>query len=203
MSNRVHEQMIADNNWVKQHSYYEKDPVKRGFGSLYLTPTDINFKEQVEMSFRALGKAYDWELEKFRLSQKSVDKTNRRRFLKNTVRFIKNPYGYTFWKLLIHMDTPKLFGVAVFFSIIGSMIGGLKESYFLNQKMQWYNYNGENVNGNGTQQIGFKNTKLNFPLSLFFSTLFTPPGAELFVTNPANDQNIRLHLELLKKYDKL
>ena len=42
-----------------------------------------------------MGKQYDWELEKFRLGKKSIDKGNKKRGFKNLFRFIKNPIGYT------------------------------------------------------------------------------------------------------------
>lgn len=46
-----------------------------------------------------MGKQYDWEMERFRLAKKPIDRANKRRLLKTTLRFIKNPYGFTFWRL--------------------------------------------------------------------------------------------------------
>ena len=45
-----------------------------------------------------MGKQYDWELEKFRLGKKPIDKANKRRGFKNFFRFVKNPLGYISWK---------------------------------------------------------------------------------------------------------
>ena len=46
-----------------------------------------------------MGKQFDWEMERFRLAKKPIDRANKRRLLKTTLRFIKNPYGFTYWRL--------------------------------------------------------------------------------------------------------
>ena len=50
------------------------------------------------MSYRSVGRAHDWDIEKYRKSGKGADKGNRRRFMKNVARIIKNPLGYVYWK---------------------------------------------------------------------------------------------------------
>ena len=50
------------------------------------------------MIWRSMGKAHDWELEKFRLAKKFPDKGNKRRFFKNLFRLFKHPMGYMYWK---------------------------------------------------------------------------------------------------------
>jgi hypothetical protein len=47
-----------------------------------------------------MGKQYDWEMERFRLGRKMIDRGNKRRFIKNTLRFIKHPAGYFYWKTI-------------------------------------------------------------------------------------------------------
>lgn len=44
-----------------------------------------------------MGKTYDWELEKFRLGRKFVDKGNKRRIYRNFARFVKHPLAYVSW----------------------------------------------------------------------------------------------------------
>jgi len=53
-----------------------------------------------------MGKQYDWELEKFRLGKKPVDKGNKRRGFKNFFRFVKNPLGYISWKTYRWFNPP-------------------------------------------------------------------------------------------------
>ena len=93
----LQEKMETDHLWVKPAP---GKPVNgpNSFGQFYLDPAAPNFKEQLEMSYRSLGKTYDWELEKYRMASKSADFGNRRRFFKNLARFVKNPIGYTYWK---------------------------------------------------------------------------------------------------------
>ena len=50
------------------------------------------------MMYRSMGRQHDWELEKFRVGKKYPDRGNKRRVLKNLVRFVKNPMGYVWWK---------------------------------------------------------------------------------------------------------
>merc|ERR1740124_1071017 len=54
------------------------------------------------MIWRSMGKAHDWELEKFRLMKKPVDRGNKKRFFKNVFRFLKHPMGYMYWKTYKH-----------------------------------------------------------------------------------------------------
>ena len=54
------------------------------------------------MIWRSMGKAHDWELEKFRLMKKPVDRGNKKRWFKNTLRFFKHPMGYMYWKSYKH-----------------------------------------------------------------------------------------------------
>lgn len=56
------------------------------------------------MSFRTVMNRFDWDGEKYRMSDKAADKGNRRRVIKNFVRFVKNPFGYTYWKGLRNIN---------------------------------------------------------------------------------------------------
>lgn len=68
---------------------------------------------------RSIGKQYDWELEKFRLGKKGVDRGNKRRAFKNFFRFVKNPISYTFWKIDRFFPTiPKLIPIMFVFTWI-------------------------------------------------------------------------------------
>lgn len=90
--------METDHIWIKNNP---KNPVYNynNYGQHFLNQNDTNYKEQLEMSYRSMGRAHDWDIEKYRKGDKGSDKGNRRRFMKNVARFIKNPYGYTYWKL--------------------------------------------------------------------------------------------------------
>ena len=51
------------------------------------------------MIYRSMGKQYDWELEKFRLARKPIDRGNKKRLIKNFMRFLKHPIAYVGWRL--------------------------------------------------------------------------------------------------------
>lgn len=67
------------------------------------------------MTYRSFGKTYDWELEKYRLQKKIVDKGNKRRFLRNIPRFFKNPLAYFAWSTArwYNASVPRLFMTSI------------------------------------------------------------------------------------------
>lgn len=110
--------METDQLWVKNNP---KNPLLtyNYFGQHYLNPRDRNYKEQLEMTYRTMGRTYDWDVEKYRKSGKSADKGNRRRFMKNIARLVKNPYGYLYWKF--NRGKPlQVFPTILFTSILGA-----------------------------------------------------------------------------------
>lgn len=88
--------MNADYLWVR-HAPIEQGMKFRNHGQYFPYERAPNRIERMEMTYRSLGKAYDWELEKYRLSRKPVDKGNKRRFFRNVFRFIKHPMAYITW----------------------------------------------------------------------------------------------------------
>lgn len=108
----LQEKMETDHIWIKNNP---KNPIQgsNNYGQHWLNQADSNYREQLEMSYRTMGRAHDWDIEKYRKSPKSSDKGNRRRFFKNFARFVKNPYGYTFWKVNGFKKSITLFPVVV------------------------------------------------------------------------------------------
>lgn len=72
-----------------------------------------------------MGKTYDWELEKYWMASKSSDIGNRRRFFKNLARFIKNPFGYAYWKSYRLTSGTNLLNMFFGLTIIGSFYKGI------------------------------------------------------------------------------
>lgn len=69
------------------------------------------------MSYRTLGRTFDWDMEKYRMGSKPSDKGNRRRFLKNSARFVKNPAAYLYWKFSPYSKNYSLAPFIIFSSI--------------------------------------------------------------------------------------
>lgn len=80
------------------------------------------------MSYRSLGKAYDWELEKYRMAAKPADVGNRRRFFKNLARFVKNPIGYTYWKTFKYAQGVNTLTFIFGFALVGGFYQAIQES---------------------------------------------------------------------------
>ena len=77
------------------------------------------------MSYWTMGKNYDWELEKYRMAAKSSDLGNRRWFFKNLAWFIKNPYGYTYWKSYRLTWGANFMNMLFGLTILGSFYSGI------------------------------------------------------------------------------
>lgn len=88
--------MASDYLWVR-HAPVEEGSKVKNHGYHYLYNRAPNNIERLEMIYRSMGKTYDWELEKFRLGRKFVDKGNKRRMYRNFARFVKHPLAYISW----------------------------------------------------------------------------------------------------------
>lgn len=118
----MHEKMQQDYIWLRENPAADADPKARTHGQHYLFYHAPNKRERLEMTWRSLGKAYDWEMEKFRMAKKPVDRGNKRRFFKNMFRFVKHPIGYTYWKTFKLMQPKgRAIGTGLFF-LFGSML---------------------------------------------------------------------------------
>lgn len=73
-----------------------------------------------------MGKLYDWDIEKYRKADKGSDKGNKKRFMRNFARFVKNPYGYTYWKFNRGRTTIPLFPFFILSSVAGTFFTMMK-----------------------------------------------------------------------------
>lgn len=141
---------------------------------------------------RSMGKQYDWELEKYRLSKKPIDKANKKRGFKNFFRLVKHPLGYISWKTYRWFNPlPKLVtlgavmywaGVLYYWKTISNEQSEIDDVLM--------NY-GKNVEGTSGRMKGYHNRKMfhtpNFPEGIM-RTHFYP---SLVTLNPTWKQNIR------------
>ena len=98
MSQVNHDNMQTDYLYVRDNTRVDDNCAMRTHGYNYLYYHAPNKGERLEMMYRSMGRQHDWELEKFRVGKKFPDRGNKKRVLKNIVRFIKNPMGYLWWK---------------------------------------------------------------------------------------------------------
>ena len=90
--------MVNDYLYIRDNTRVDDNCNMRTHGYNYLYYHVPNKGERLEMMYRSMGRQHDWELEKFRVGKKYPDRGNKKRVLKNLVRFIKNPLGYVYWK---------------------------------------------------------------------------------------------------------
>lgn len=189
--------MASDYLWVR-HAPIEENSKVRTHGYSYLYNRAPNRIERLEMIYRSIGKTYDWELEKFRLSRKSVDYGNKKRLFRNTARFIKNPLGYIGWATSrwTMASQPRV----LYFLIGVTWLGALLDWHYKSKRIRDHDSlllaMGKNIEGMSGRYIGYHDTK---PLTgpIFIDMLFkTPFTDDMVVLNQTWKQNIRKELQL-------
>ncbi len=175
----------------------------------YLYDRAPNAVERLEMSYRylshnhrSIGRQYDWDLEKYRLGKKGVDRGNKKRFFKNAFRFIKNPVGYITWKSYRYMSVaPKLivasFLVAWFYNFMEYKQYSIAVDK-MDQTLQMY---GKNVEGSQGRMKGYHTRKLLRSPNAFDYMMRAPLTANEIILNQTWTQNLRKEIQLTNHYN--
>ena len=184
--------MASDYLWVR-HAPTEEGSKVRNHGYSYLYNRAPNRIERLESIYRSIGKTYDWELEKFRLSKKSVDKANKRRLFRNFARFVKNPVAYVFWASSRWQmaSQPRILYIMIALTWIGALYEWKQNSNRILAHDSLLLAQGQNVQGMSGRYVGLHDTKpLRGPASwdLFFRTPITD---DMIIINQTWKQNIR------------
>jgi hypothetical protein len=151
---------------------------------------------------RSIGKQYDWELEKYRLGKKGIDRANKKRGFKNLFKFIKNPYGYFYWRTVKNLPTMPKTMVVSFVALWVLAIWQMKAySVAVDKVDQQLTLYGKNVEGSQGRMKGFhKRTAVITPN--FWDAFFRSPlNANQIEINPTWRQNIRKELQLTNAYN--
>lgn len=150
----LQDKMQTDYTWIR--SAPAENPRQRVHGYNYIYNNAPNKFERLEMIYRSIGKQFDWELEKFRLSKKNIDRGNKRRLFKNFFRFVKNPGGYIYWKtfrLAEHNPRFIVWGMGLW--ILLSIIHFKEQSTAVHRGNSIMLRSGKNVEGTPGQYHGF------------------------------------------------
>ena len=189
--------MNADYLWVR-HAPIEEGFKYKNFGQYFLYERAPNSVERLEMTYRAMGKTYDWELEKFRLSRKIVDKGNKRRFLRNFPRFIKHPVAYLAWaNSKWHLaSNPRVVPTFILFTFFFALVEWRNHTSRIREFDNFLLMSGKNVEAMSGRYIGYHNTKPLRGPSLLDNLFRTPIQLDQVIVNPTWRQNIRKELHL-------
>lgn len=149
-----------------------------------------------------MGRQYDWELEKYRLSKKPTDRGNKRRGFKNFFRLVKNPLGYIGWKTYRWFTpVPKMLtlGAFLYWGCVLVYWKSISEDYKeLDKVLTFY---GKNVEGTSGRMKGNHNRK-NFHIPSFPEGIMRTHFRSDFVTlNPTWKQNLRKELQLTNNHN--
>ena len=195
----LHDRMKQDSSWISTNPATDVTVNTRTHGQHYLYNYAPNFKERVEMSMRSMGKQYDWDLEKYRNAKKPADAGNRRRFIKNVVRFFKNPVGTFYWKSL-RMFVGGRFGLTGFWLIFPAVF---LQTYYIsmkdNQATNFFVRIGDTINGHPNQKVGHYNSKNPVPLSWAEAFPYSNLSSINYVINPTYKQNYKKHNQTISR----
>ena len=192
---KLHDKMAADQLWVRSNSYHDKFTIYRTQGQHFPIYHAPNFQERVEMSYRTIGKMFDWDMEKYRLGRKHSDKGNRRRLVKNISKFVKNPMGYVIWRYARFIMNTR-YAVLGFFALVIFHINTLVlESKANEQKQLWIRSMGGTPEQSALSMNEYRENKIGIPMLPLFNLVYTRPRMSTVVVNPTYRQNFRLYFD--------
>ncbi len=187
--------METDNIWTKVHPDQEQLLQTRTFGQHYIYDSVPNASERIEMSFRSLGRQYDWDLEKYRISKKPSDKGNKRRLFKNVPRMLKNPFGYFTWKSFHLLNNSNIVSIAL---SLGLVFAIMELNTIANCKKKQRNFlemEGHHESGTGLMDTTIGGNKFPIPNSPIWKAMWSYPSSSTFVVNPVVNQNYRMYFD--------
>ncbi len=190
----IHDKMIADQVWVRPHSTHDKATPK-SMGQYFFMYQAPNFRERIEMSYRALGKQFDWDLEKYRLSRKPADKGNRRRLVKNIVKICKNPGGYFLWKTFNWGNFMRL---PIAFVLMSLPLYFIQTAYYAELskgRQEWIRIQGGIPPESILIPTKNRDSKRNIPMTFLWQCTYSHLPASFLVANPNYNQNFRLYFD--------
>ena len=190
----VHDKVVADQVWVRPHSSEHKAPQK-SIGQFFFMFQAPNYKERIEMSYRTLGRMWDWDLERFRLSRKANDKGNRRRLLRNLVRLVKNPGGYVLWKTWKWNQFPRLWIYLLLISVPAYFMDTVRMTEMNERRMHWIKVQGGTRPESFLQPGEDRNSRINIPMTGLWQATYSYLPTNFLVANPAYKQNYRLYFD--------
>lgn len=149
-----------------------------------------------------MGKQYDWELEKFRLGKKGIDRGNKKRGIKNLLRFIKNPIGYISWKNSWFTNPlPKFLTYTAVFYWVAVLHYWNKASNEYDELDGVLLHYGKNVEGTSGRMKGYQNRKQFHGVNLIEGLMRSHFQPDYVTLNPTWKQNIRKELQLTNHYN--
>ena len=187
--------MAADQLWVRSHSYHDKFTIYRTQGQHFPIYSAPNLDERVEMSYRTIGKMFDWDLEKFRLGRKHSDKGNRRRLVKNISKFIKNPVGYVLWRFGDRLKHTRMLVIIFYVGFIIHFNSLVRDSRGNEKKQLWIQSMGGTPESSALASNEYRQTKIGVPMLPLYNLIYARANADQIVVNPTYRQNYRLYFD--------
>ena len=190
----IQDRMEADQVWVRPNAATTAGKPK-SIGQYFFAFQAPNFRERIEMSYRTLGKQFDWELERYRMGRKPADAGNKRRLLRNMTRMIKNPAGYIYWKTYKFLRFPRLALVLLCISIPSYFISLTDISAASQRQQSWLHIQGVERPESFLQRGEDRPSKRAIPMTFIWGRMTSYLPTSFLVANPAYKQGYRKYLE--------
>ena len=195
----MQEQMRQDSSWIRSNPANDMTLASRTHGQHYIYNYAPNDKERMEMAMRSLGRQYDWDMEKFRNDKKPADRGNKRRFIKNFFRFMKNPIGYSTWKLQ-RLATNGRKGTTFFFAMFPVFFLGIwLQTVEDNMETEFFVAIGDKINGHRGSGVGPYDQVQPFPWAHQDTIFVTYLKDSHYVANPTWKMNFKKHREVIDR----
>ena len=142
-------------------------------------------------------------MEKFRLGRKPIDRGNKKRLVKNLMRFIKNPLGYVYYKMAPFMlaSNPRIIPVLIGLAFFCALYEWKKHSNQIKAYDDILLGYGKNVEGMSGRYGGFHDKKMLRGPTNFDMLFRVPIENDQIVINPTWKQNLRKELQLTNSYN--
>ena len=192
---KMQDKISADQVWVRNHSYHDKFIPNLTQGQHWPLFHAPNLEERSEMTYRTIGKLYDWDLEKFRADNKKADKGNKRRLMKNLARFCKNPVAYAYWKIgsrFRHTRVTVVIFAFLFFGYLNKYIG---ISHVNQARLEYLENCGADPQRSMLTANKFNQWRMPIPMAPLFHMIYIIPKKDWIVVNPTYKQNYRLYFD--------
>jgi hypothetical protein len=197
----LQDKMETDMLWIRSNGYTESAPKARTHGYNYIYYNVPNYRERLEMIYRSMGRQCDWEMEKFRVGKKFPDRGNKKRFVKNIFRFMKNPMGYIFWKTYkSNFVRPRSIVIFLGFYIVSSFYMLKAESSANHAKRNYLQAMGRNSEGLPNTGVGLSKPKMYFSPYPFYEIFYYRAVSWMIHINPVWRQGFRKEFQMLNSY---
>lgn len=199
------DKMWQDNLWTRSHNAWDADQTARNHGQHYIMYQAPNHRERIEMTMRSLGSQTNYDCEQYRTAKKYPDRGNKKRLMKNFARFVKNPFGYTYWHNIGYFAkaNPRILHLGFGFSALTVFLHYQYMATEKTDRARWLAVSGHNAEGTSTQGGVYdyhSSPSIGIPFLFFLNMGHQQIKGSEIIVSPVRNQGYRKYFEMNQKY---